>query len=46
MLPRLPGHSSYNREDEEEAEVLNNIVEEDMEEEVMFKVTRIANRLL
>ena len=44
-MPRLPGHSSYNREDVKEAEALN-IVEEDMEEEVMFKVTQRANRLL
>ena len=42
----LPGHTSYNREDVEEVEALNNIMEEDMEEEVMFKVTRRANRLL
>ena len=45
-LPGLPGCSSYNSEDVEEAEALNNTVEEDMEEEVMFKVTRRANRLL
>ena len=42
----LPGHTSYNREDVEEVEALNNIMEEDMEEEVMIKMTRRANRLL
>ena len=46
MLPGLPRHSSYSREDIEEVEALNNIVEEDMEEKVMLKVTRKAKRLL
>ena len=45
-MPRLPGHTSYNREDVEEAEALNHIVKEDMEKEVMFRVTRRANQLL
>ena len=46
VLPGLPWCSSYNREDLEEAKALKNIVEEDIEEEVMFKVTQRANRLL
>ena len=46
MLPGLPGHSSYNREDVEEVEALNIIMEEDMDEEFLFKVTRRANWLL
>ena len=42
----MPGRSSYNREDIEEAEALNNIVEDDMEEGFKFKVTQRASGLL
>lgn len=45
-LPGLPVFGSYNRDEIVEAEALNNIVEEDLEDEVMQKVTRRANRLL
>ena len=45
-LPGLPIFGSYNRNKIEEAEALNNIVKEDLEDEVMLKVTRRANRLL
>ena len=45
-LPGLPIFGSYDRNEIEEAEALNNIVEEDLEDEVMLKVTRRANRLL
>ena len=45
-LPGLPVFGSYDRNKIEEAEALNNIVEEDLEDEVMLKVTRRANRLL
>ena len=42
----MPIFGSYNRNKIEEAETLNNIVEEDLEDEVMMKVTCRANRLL
>ena len=45
-LPELPVFGSYDRNEIEEAEALNNIVEEDLENEVMMKVTHRANRLL
>ena len=45
-LPGLPIFGSYDRNEIEEAEALNNIVEEDLEDEVMLKVTRRANWLL
>ena len=45
-LPGLPVFGSYDRSEIEEAEALNNIVEEDTEDEVMIKVTCSANRLL
>ena len=45
-LPGLPVFGSYDRNEIEEAEALNNIVEEDLEDVVMLKVTRRANRLL
>ena len=45
-LPGLPVFGSYDSNAIEEAEDLNSIVEEDLEDEVMLKVTRRANRLL
>ena len=45
-LPGLPTFGSYDWTEIEEAEALNNIVEEDLEDEVMMKVTRRTNRLL
>ena len=45
-LPGLPVFGSYDRNEIEEAEALNNIVEEDLEYELMMKVTCRANRLL
>ena len=45
-LPGLPVFGSYDRNEIEEMEALNNKVEEDLEDEVMLKVTRRANRLL
>ena len=45
-LPGLPVLGNYNRNEIEEAEALNNIVEEDLDDEVMMKVTRKANQLL
>ena len=45
-LPGLPVFGSYDRNEIEEAEALNNIIEEDLEDEVMLKVTRRANWLL
>ena len=41
-----PIFGSYDRNEIEEAEALNNIVKEDLEDEVIMKVTRRANQLL
>ena len=45
-LPGLPVFGSYDRNKIEEAEALNSMIEEDLEDEVMIKVTRRANQLL
>ena len=45
-LAGLPVFSSYNRSEVVESEALNNLVKEDLENEVMDKVTRRENRLL
>ena len=45
-LPGLPTFGSYDRNEIEDVEALNNIVEEDLEDEVMLKVTCRANQLL
>ena len=45
-LPRLPGLGSCDRTDIVEAKALNNLGEDDLEEEVMAKVTCRANQLL
>ena len=45
-LPGLPVFGSYDRNKIEEAEALNSMIEENLEDEVMMKVTRRANQLL
>ena len=45
-LPGQPVFGSYDRNEIEEAEVLNNMIQEDLEDEVMMKVTHRANQLL
>ena len=42
----LPVSGSYDRNEIEEAEALNNIAEKDLEDDVMLKVTCRTNRLL